>query len=225
LSSAKVKRTPRVTAGPRPKGTWREKVHPFFIKAAEFNRKVVVLSRSDVAEEREEGTRLSNERMAELLKEAASLYDVMRPAGKIRHLGFLEALGIDDLPPGTHIPEPEYMFRWLCWFRFGKTLPTLTRQYNSGDRRAVKQMNKLRLELDMWAIGEVDPNKLKFKTDLDHFTLITSGLGMGFENLRPDELADCFDELCPCRKPHFSENLSKLRARILKDFPALPTEK
>jgi hypothetical protein len=216
-----MKKTPRVTGGPRPRGTWREKVLPFFVKAAELNRKVVILSRSDLPEERKEGARLNQEALAELSKEADSLYDVMKPAGQIRNIAYLKALGLEDFPPGTQLPEEQHILRWLCWFRFGKPLPTLMREYQSGERKAVKQVNKLRLEFDLWKIGDVDPNRLKFKIDMDHFLLMNSGLDMGFEKLTPGELADCFDALCPCDQPHFPEHVNKLRVRILKAFPPL----
>jgi hypothetical protein len=215
----KSKRSPKLAVGPSPTGTWRNKLHPLFIKAAELNRRVVMLSRSNVPEERQEAARLNAKNMPNLLREADSLYDLMKPAGQIRHLGLLKAFGIENLPPGTVISHEEYICRFLCWFRFGKTIETLTREYESRERKAVKQMNKLRLELDLWRIGEVNPNKLKFKTDLDHFTLMNGGLDLGIENLTQSELADCFDELCPCAKQHFPENLGKLRARILKEFP------
>jgi len=113
------------------------------------------------------------------------------------------------------------MFHWLCWFRYGKTAEQLVREYDSGSLKAAKQVHKLSTEYDEWRFGELDPNELKFKTDVDHFDLMTSGLDLGLENLTALELSDCFDELCPCSGPHVQENLSKLRARILKAFPPI----
>jgi hypothetical protein len=117
--------------------------------------------------------------------------------------------------------QAEFIFRWLCWFRFGKTPQVLISEYESGERKATKQMNKLRLEFDMWRIGEINPNKLKFKIDLDHFTLMNGGFDLGLGKLTSEELADCFDELCPCGRPHFPENLAKLRSRIIREFPPI----
>lgn len=111
------------------------------------------------------------------------------------------------------------MFHWLCFCRFNKTAEQLVREYESGSMKAAKQVHKLSLEYDRWRFGQLDPNKLKFKIDLDHFGLITFGLGLGLEVLSAMELADCFDAVCPCGKPHFPENLSKLRTRIIKAFP------
>jgi len=72
---------------------------------------------------------------------------------------------------------------------------------------------------DKWRFGLLDPNKLKFKTDLDHFDLMISGIDFGLDQLSDEELAVCFDELCPCSRPHFGENLRKLRIRIERQFP------
>lgn len=219
MSIGKANRMPRLTSGPKPENAWRDKVHPFFVKAAEFNRKVVILSRSDAPEDRLEAVRLNDEGLPKLLPEADFLHEPMKAAGQIRHIGLLKALAVAELPAGTSISRSEFMCRWLCWFRFRKTLATLKREYQSGEPKAVEQMHKLALEFDRWKIGKVDPNRLEFKSNPDHFTLMNAGLGLGLENLTANELAACFAELCPCKEEHIPESLSKLRARILKEFP------
>jgi hypothetical protein len=65
----------------------------------------------------------------------------------------------------------------------------------------------------------VDPNRLKSETDIDHFDLMMAGLDLGLAAFAPEELADCFDALCPCGKVHDPENLSELRKRIDRSFP------
>ena len=98
-------------------------------------------------------------------------------------------------------------------------LRNVTKKYRNSDFKAAKQFHKLNLEFDKWRFGLLDPNKLKFKTDLDHFDLMIFGMDLGLELLSDGELASCYDELCPCEKPHFGENLRKLRDRINKEFP------
>jgi hypothetical protein len=109
---------------------------------------------------------------------------------------------------------------WLCWYRYGKTAEQLVGEYDSGSLKAARQLHKVSMEYDEWRFGKLDPNELKFKTHVNHFELMTSGLDLGVENLTALELSSCFDELCPCSGPHVQENLSKLRARILNAFPA-----
>ncbi|MGC2267294.1 MAG: hypothetical protein WA608_10935 [Candidatus Acidiferrales bacterium] len=152
-------------------------------------------------------------------KEANLLHDELKAAGKPLYSTSLSIYGADNLPPGSEIPKEAILFCWLCFWRFNKTLAQLLREYQSGNMKATKQVHKLSLEYDAWRFGQLDPNKLKFKIDWDHFELITAGLGLGVENLTAIELADCFDAVCPCGKPHFPENLNKLRTRIVKAFP------
>jgi hypothetical protein len=120
------------------------------------------------------------------------------------------------------ISQGDYMFHWLCWYRYGKTAEQLVREYNSGSLKAARQLHKVSMEYDEWRFGKLDPNNLKFKIDIDHFELMTSGLDLGIENLTALELSSCFDELCPCGDSHVQENLVKLRVRILKAFPPIP---
>ncbi len=61
-----------------------------------------------------------------------------------------------------------------------------------------------------------DPEKLRFKTDREHFAVVACGLNFGIADLAPEELADCCDALCACGKRHSPENLRKLRASIVK---------
>ena len=61
------------------------------------------------------------------------------------------------------------------------------------------------------------------KFDLNHHSLMTSGLDLGLEKLTAGELADCFDELCSCGKEHSPENLRKLRDRMIKALERIKT--
>ena len=64
-----------------------------------------------------------------------------------------------------------------------------------------------------------DRNPMEVADDLEHFDLMIFGIDPGLETLSNEELASCFDELCPCEGPHFGENLRKFRDRINKEFP------
>jgi len=213
------KRRSRVTLGPSVGAQWREKMHPFFFKVADLHKRIALLSKSESPEGRLEAQRLAGEIPLELQQEAEKLHEEMKAAGTLRHSPWLSILGVEGCPPGTVISEGHSMFHWLCWFKYGRTVERLLREYESGSLRAAKQLHGLSLEYDKWRFGKQDPNKLKFKADLDHFELMIGGLNLGIKELTAEELADCFDELSPCGKQHYPENLRKLRARILKVFP------
>jgi len=71
-----------------------------------------------------------------------------------------------------------------------------------------------------WRYGELDPQKMNFKIDREHQMLVQCGLDLGIESLSPEELADCFDELCSCGRPHIPENLRKFRTRVIQFLKA-----
>jgi hypothetical protein len=48
--------------------------------------------------------------------------------------------------------------------------------------------------------------------------LLELGLHLGLKVLSAEELADCFDEACPCGKTHNADALKKQRARVLNDL-------
>jgi hypothetical protein len=202
-----------------PSDAWRSKLHPTFVKAAEYQKKVLLLLRSDSPADKEAASQLSVDLPPDLQLEANALYEQLEASGKPRRRSSILIFALEGMPPGTTISEEHYIFHWLCWFKYNKPYKQLMEEYKGGDFRAAKQLHQLNLEFDKWRFGKTDPNKLKFKTNLDHFDLVAAGLELGIESLTPNELAECFDKLCPCGGPHFPENLSKLRKRIMKAFP------
>jgi len=162
---------------------------------------------------------MSQELPTDLAMRVEQLHDEMRAAGKLRRQSTLAIYGAGGLPSGSQISQARYMLSWLCWFKYNKTLAQLLRERGTGNLKAIKQYHRLMFEFDKWQYGHTDPNKLKFKTNIDHFDLMVFGLDLGLSTLTPDELADCFDALCPCGKEHDPENLTKLRKRVDKAFP------
>jgi hypothetical protein len=43
-----------------------------------------------------------------------------------------------------------------------------------------------------------------------------TGLELGFRDLSPMKLADCYDDVCNCGKTQDPENMKKLRIRVIK---------
>jgi hypothetical protein len=214
-----AKRQPRLNPKARRKDSWRTKLHPFFIRVAEYQKEVSILTRSKSLYDREKATRMTKELPEELTREADRLYDERQAAGTQHHRPLMAVYGAEGLAPGSVLSENDYMYHRLCWFKFNKTLSQLLKEYQAGEFKAAKQLNKLGLEFDKWRFGKIDPNTVTFKTDVDHFGLVSLGLDLGMMSLTTEELADCFDQLCPCGKSHDPENLRKLRTRIDKTFP------
>jgi hypothetical protein len=59
-----------------------------------------------------------------------------------------------------------------------------------------------------------------FKGNSDHCEILELGLNLGLNALTAEELADCFEEVCPCGEPHDADALKKLRARVCKRLQA-----
>jgi hypothetical protein len=149
--------------GSRANDTWRAKLHPLFIKAAEYQREVLRLLRSNLPEDKEKAAQLSVDIPPELARDAETLHDEMQASGKPRRRSSLKIYGLEDTPPGSTISEEHYIYHWLCWFRYNKTVKALQAEYASGSFRAAKQFHQLNLEFDKWRFGVTDPNKLRFK--------------------------------------------------------------
>jgi len=155
-----------------------------------------------------------------LTAEVDQLYDEAAAAGTLRHRPSLKVYGAEGYAPGSVIPEDVYILHRTCFFKFNKTVKQLQEERAAGSFRAAKQLNSLNLEVEKWRFGKIDLNKVRYKTNVDHFGLISLGLDLGILSLTADELADCFNALCPCGKEHDPGNLSKLRRRIEKAFPS-----
>jgi hypothetical protein len=146
---------------------------------AEFQKRVLLLTRSDSAAEREEAQRLTREMPEELVQEAEKAYRKLQSRGALRYQHIGTIFGARGRPPESSLSEEEYTFRYFCWFRYNRLPEELMAEYNLGSFKAAKQLHGLRLEFDKWRFGKLDPNKLKFKTDVDHFDLIAFGLDWG----------------------------------------------
>jgi hypothetical protein len=177
---------PRTRSGPSAHSVWRDKPHPFFLRGADFNKRVIQLSNSGSPDHRLEIEHLRREVLPELNSLAEKLHDEMNPKGLLRHNALMKVFGVQGYPPGTAITEGHLTFHWLRWFKFGITVGQLVHDYQAGNLKAIKQVHKPNLEYDKWRFGLLDPNKLKFKMDLDHFDLMTLGLDLGLERLGPE---------------------------------------
>jgi len=109
----------------------------------------------------------------------------------------------------------------LDWFFFKRNRTPrwlASEKEKEGNLRAHKQL--VRAEDEFWCLlnghGPVPP----FKVDQPHTDLLELGLHLGLKVLTAEELADCFDEVCPCGEIHDADALKKQRGRVLKDLEA-----
>jgi hypothetical protein len=119
------------------------------------------------------------------------------------------------LPPSPR-EKREQVLDWF-FFKRNRTPRWLAlEKEKEGDLRAHKQL--ARAEDEFWRLlnghGPVTP----FKVDQPHTDLLELGLHLGLKVLTAEELADCFEEVCPCGKSHDADALKKQRARVLKDL-------
>jgi len=121
---------------------------------------------------------------------------------------------------GYRPPSPqEKLEQVLDWFFFKRNrIPRwlALEKEKEGDLKAHKQV--VRASDEFWRLlnghGPVPP----FKVDQPHTDLLELGLHLGLKVLTAEELADCFDEVCPCGKVHDPDALKKQRVRVLKDL-------
>jgi hypothetical protein len=130
---SRAKRRPRMTNVLQRGQGWRAKVHPFFIRCAEYQKKVTILTNSGTPGDQEEATRLSLNLPKDLLNEADKLHDEMQATGTPRRRSSLSIYGLEGKQPGTKISTEHYMYHWLCWFKYNKTVERLVAEYAAGD--------------------------------------------------------------------------------------------
>ena len=221
-----MSRRPRISQGPKPKGKWREKVHPFFSDMMHEYKQMERLGKSSSEEDRLKAQQWARGSHEEWRRRAREVGEEFRRTGKVQRNIAAKILDL-DLVEDSEVKEPaddQFMLSWLSWFKYGKTWRQLQHERNGGSWKASQQVLAVIRDFEKWKFGKIDPNGLQFKIDRTHFTLMAFGLDFGLDDLTPDELADCFDWLCSCEKQeHDPENLRKLRDRIfqsLKDCSA-----
>lgn len=86
----------------------------------------------------------------------------------------------------------------------------------AGDEKSSRQLLSVQRDYKNWRYGKLDVNKMHFKFDSHHILIMQTGLELGFTDLLPTQLADCYDEVCNCGETHDPENIAKFRIRVIK---------
>jgi hypothetical protein len=221
MSARKKTRPPRITLPRAPATNWQAKVHPFFVRMVEYQNRVDTLLASPHDADHVEGQRLTDYPPPALMEEAQRLHDAIPAADRPRHDAHLSIYGAVDSKDGTVISLGQFMMGWLAWNKFGKSIVELVDGDDAGDEQSSRQLARVVDDYQAWRYGRLDPNKMRFKFDIQHIARMSAGLDLGLEALSPEELAECFDALCPCGKPHDPDNLRKLRTRVMKTMERL----
>jgi hypothetical protein len=215
-----VNREPRTSKKPPIEAKWRKKVHPFLIRLMEYSKHVEELGKSPSREDQGKAQQLARNLPEDLREQARAAADDLGEAGVVALHDFAGKIldrDLEDPFASKEPPDEQFMLSWLSWYKFGKTWKQLLHERGTGSRKASKQMLAVLADFEKWKFGEMDPNDLRFKVDRHHFNLMAFGMDFGIDKLTASELADYFDDLCPCGMAlHDVENLKKLRVRIRK---------
>lgn len=101
----------------------------------------------------------------------------------------------------------------LHWRRHQEPLHRDLAKVQADDLDALRRVNRTTSDYLGWRRQQ--PVK-SFKIDPDHWTLFEMGFDLGLNELSSEELADCFDTVCPCGCTHDADALKKQRARFRK---------
>jgi hypothetical protein len=99
----------------------------------------------------------------------------------------------------------------LYWQRFREPLKIALCKRKTGDLKAFRRISRIGEDRFALQFGK-GPIK-RSKTDPDHDVLFGLGLDLGLSALTEEELANCFDAVCPCGKSHDPDSLKQQRRR------------
>ena len=191
LSFANVKRRP---------DSWKEKVHPFFIEIAGVYRDSVkewlALGQPPAEKAAQVEARLRQKTEAIRTRYAKTDYTPTTTDP----LNIILVSGEPSSWPPSQSETDQGFLELLYWKRFGEPLWIALQKSESGDLEALRRVNRVAEDYERLRFGK-GPIKAA-KGDPDHAALLEFGLDLGLSILGPEELADCFDTLCPCGKIH-----------------------
>lgn len=102
---------------------------------------------------------------------------------------------------------------WFARLKYGKSLLQL-QQEMATSFEAHEQLSSINLLCARGRFGELRPADTRFKTDETHMFVFFVGNRYGLRELKAEEMADFFDDFCPCRREHDVESLRKQWQRL-----------
>jgi len=215
-------------------GTWHRKVHPVFLEMAAANREFEEWLRGWLGRwadaQKALGPKAPAARYEALLTPLLDERDATLARFEARLDRVVERHG--DPPPQSGAfayltpasgersldPEPGPLFRLLHWLRHGKTVESTAAEDSQGNLDAYAALTRTGEDVRrvVFAQGPLAP----FKRDEDHRRLFELLSCYESEPLTEYELAECFDEFCPCGQVHGADALRKQYARLKHDLKA-----
>jgi len=104
----------------------------------------------------------------------------------------------------------------ISLLKYHVTVPELQWREMQGDKNAGRQVVETADLYNRWMHDQLPVRGVRFKTNERHNLLMIYGLAGGLGRLTPQELADFFDDFCPCGETHTPEVLRRLRLKLLK---------
>lgn len=104
----------------------------------------------------------------------------------------------------------------ISLLKYQATLPELQWRAMRGDKNAGRRVVETADLYNGWMHEQLPRGGVRCKTNLDHNLLVLFGLADGLGRLTSQELADFFDQFCPCGETHTSEVLRRLCRKLLK---------
>ena len=99
--------------------------------------------------------------------------------------------------------------------KYQATVPELRSQEMRGDRNAGRKVVETADFYNRWMHEQLPRAGVRFKTNARHNVLMLYGLAGGLDRLSSRELAEFFDQFCPCGETHTLEVLRRLRGKLV----------
>jgi hypothetical protein len=192
-------------------------VHPLFIESAGVYRDTVKallavgphppaekLAEIDACFRREIEAVRARYTQAEYTPTAADPLDII-----------LVDVGPSSWPPSQREMDQGFL-EHLYWKRFNEPLWIALQKADVGDLDALRRVHRVTEDYERVRFGKGSIKTAK--GDPDHAALLELGLDLGLSAVTPEELADCFDAVCPCGKVHDADALKKQRSRKQKSI-------
>lgn len=204
--------------------SWRDKVHATFVKWWSLQKKNRALGKIKDVDEFKRRSREWQTEAGPLSREFIDAQHQIRDSVGAALLAEIargmDTEGPDIVPPiregnlYAENPESSPFFRQLVFMKHGVTFYDLIQEIDI-EKNPAAHRKWMAVHRDYWRmISGHGAKDLKLKFNWDHFFIIMQGLDYGLNELTPEELADCLNEICPCGLRHSPEYFKKVRTAI-----------